>query len=79
MLSVVESVDQVDDMLPAGPIVVQGERVGGGASLSSILNIIHMMHILHILNIWFTQATSYEGKSFKIHSIRLRNICLCYF
>jgi hypothetical protein len=72
-------VDQVDDMLPAGPIVVHSERAGGGARLSNILHMIHILHIVHILNIWFTQATSYEGKSFKIHSIRLRNICIRYF
>ncbi len=69
-------VDQVDDMLPAGPNVLHSERAGGGARLSSILHIIHISHIIHILNTWFTQATKYEGKSFKIHSIRLRNICL---
>ncbi len=74
-------IDQVDDMLPAGPIVVHCERTGGGARSrsSSIFHIIHIMHIIHILNIWFTQAISYEGKSFKIHSICLRNICLRYF
>ena len=73
MLSVV---DQVDSMLPAGHIVVHSERAGGGARLSSIL---HIIHIMHILTIWFTQATSYEDKSFKFHSIRLRNFCLRYF
>ncbi len=72
-------VDQVDDMLPAGPIVVHSKRAGGGARLplSSILHVIHVMYIIHIMIIWFTvtQATSHEDKSFKIHSIRLRNIC----
>ncbi len=66
-------VDQVDDILPAGPIVVHSERAGGGAKLN---NILHIMHIAHILN---TQATTDEGKSFKFHSICLRNICLHSF
>jgi hypothetical protein len=43
-------VDQVDDMLPAGPIVVHCERAGGGVRLSNILHILHIMHIAHILN-----------------------------
>jgi hypothetical protein len=43
-------VDQVDDMLPAGPIVVHSERAGGGVRLSNILHIVHIMHIVHILN-----------------------------
>jgi hypothetical protein len=68
-------VDPVDDMLPAGPIVMHSECAEGGARMSSILHILHFMHILHILNFWFTQATSYEGKSFKIH---LRILCLRY-
>jgi hypothetical protein len=69
-------VDQVDAMLPAGPIVVHSERAGGGARLSNILHILHIMHIVHILNTWFTPVKSSEGK---IHSIRLRNICLRHF
>ena len=46
-------VDQVDDMLPAGPIVVHSERAGGGVRLNNIL------HILHNLITCFIQATSY--------------------
>jgi hypothetical protein len=76
MLSVV---DQVDSLSPGGHIVVHSERAGEGARVSSILHIVHIVHTIHILIIWFTQATSYEDKSFKIHSIRLRNICLRYF
>ena len=72
-------IDQVDDMLPAGPIVVHSERAGGGARLCNILHIIHILHIVHILITCFIQATSYEGKSLKIYSISLRNICLRYF
>ncbi len=68
--SMFSMVDQVDDMLPAGPVL--SERAGGGARLSIILHIIHIMHIVHILIIWFTQATRYADKSFKIHSIRLQ-------
>jgi hypothetical protein len=60
-------VDQVDDMLPAGPIVVHSKDGGGGARLSNILHILHIMHIVHILNTLFAQATSSEGKSFKVH------------
>ena len=40
-------VDQVDDMLPAGPIVVHSERAGGGARLCNILHIIHILHIMY--------------------------------
>ena len=76
-------VDQVDDMLPAGPIVVHSERAGGGARLCNILHIIHILHIVHILITCFIQATNYKGKSSKIYSsskiYRLRNICLRYF
>ena len=35
-------VDEVDGMLPAGPIVVHSERAGGGARLCNILVIIHI-------------------------------------
>ncbi len=41
-------VDQVDDMLPAGPIVVHSERAGGGVRLNNILHILHIMHIAHM-------------------------------
>jgi hypothetical protein len=58
-------VDQVDDMLPAGPIVVHSERAGGGARLCNILHIIHILHIVHILITCFIQATNYKGKSSK--------------
>ena len=43
-------VDQVDDMLPAGPVVVHSERAGGGVRLNNILHILHIIHIAHILN-----------------------------
>ena len=43
-------VDQVDDMLPAGPILVHSERAGGGARSYHILHIIHILHILHNIN-----------------------------
>jgi hypothetical protein len=46
-------VDQVDDMLPAGPIVVHSERAGGGGRLSNIFHIIHIRYIVHILITWF--------------------------
>ena len=72
-------VDQVDDMFPAGPIVVHSERAGGGARLCNILHIIHILHVVHILITCFIQATNYKGKSSKIYSIRLRNFCLRYF
>jgi hypothetical protein len=55
-------VDQVDDMLPAGPIVVHSVRAGGGARLNNIFIILHIMHIVHILNTWFTQV--YTGDKF---------------
>ena len=43
-------VDPVDDMLPAGAIVVHSERAGGGVRLNNIMHILHIMHIAHILN-----------------------------
>ena len=62
-----------------GPLSCIADAQEKGQGLSSILHIIHIMHIVHFHNIWFIQATSFEGKSFKIHSIRLRNICIRYF
>ncbi len=43
-------VDQVDDMLPAGPILVHSERAGGGARSYHILHTRHILHILHNIN-----------------------------
>ena len=43
-------VDQVDAMLPAGPIFVHSERAGGGARSYHILHITHILHILHNIN-----------------------------
>jgi hypothetical protein len=43
-------VDQVDAMLPAGPILLHSERAGGGARSYHILHITHILHILHNIN-----------------------------
>ena len=53
-------VDQVDDMLPAGPIVVHSERYARpGLHILHILHYIykyHTLHILHILHILYIQV-----------------------
>ena len=45
-------VDQVDDMLPAGPILVHSERAGGGARSYHILNMYNMRSIRNMYNMY---------------------------